>query len=79
MILKQENAIIDLMKMRTDIENFNKKALYILIREMTDVDTSKITAVTKVMKKHYKNITEEFYSKGMLSSNHKKSSIFFSF
>ena len=77
--VKIANAIIDLMKMRTDIENFNKKALYILIREMTDVDTSKITAVTKVMKKHYKNITEEFYRKGMLSSNHKKSSIFFSF
>lgn len=77
--IKIANAIIDLMKMRTDIENFNKKALYILIREMTDVDTSKITAVTKVMKKHYKNITEEFYRKGMLSSNHKKSSIFFSF
>ena len=44
-----------------------------------DVDTSKITAVTKVMKRHYKNITEEFYRKGMLPSNHKKSSIFFSF
>lgn len=77
--IKIANAIIDLMKMRTDIENFNKKALYILIREMTDVDTSKITAVTKVMKRHYKNITEEFYRKGMLSSNYKKSSIFFSF
>ena len=77
--IKIANAIIDLMKMRSDIENFNKKALYILIREMTDVDTSKITAVTKVMKKHYKNIYEEFYRKGMLPSNHKKASIFFSF
>ena len=38
--LKIGYAIIDLMKQREDIENFNKKAIYILIREMTDVETS---------------------------------------
>ena len=64
---------------RTMSEHIDVDVSGILIREMTDVDTSKITAVTKVMKKHYKNITEEFYRKGMLSQNHKKSSIFFSF
>ena len=57
-------AIIELLKRRKEIENFNKKALYILIREMTDVDTSKITSVTNVMKKHYRNILNEFYQKG---------------
>ena len=57
-------AIIELLKKRKEIENFNKKALYILIREMTDVDTSKITSVTNVMKRHYKNILNDFYNKG---------------
>ena len=36
-------AIIELFKQRAEIENFNKKALYILIREMTDIETSYIT------------------------------------
>jgi len=57
-------AIIELMKRRQEIENFNKKALYILIREMTNVDTSKITSVTNVMKKHYKNILNDFCERG---------------
>ena len=33
-------SILDLIKQIDEIENFNKKALYILIREMTDVNTS---------------------------------------
>ena len=32
-------ALIELMRGRNDIENFNKKALYILIREMTNTET----------------------------------------
>jgi len=71
-------AIVELLKRRREIENFNKKALYILIREMTDVDTSKITSVTNVMKKHYKNILNEFYQKGtVLKKNTTLPPIFF--
>tara|TARA_A100001201_G_scaffold102665_1_gene88094 strand:+ start:4187 stop:4903 length:717 start_codon:yes stop_codon:yes gene_type:complete len=62
-------AILELLKKRREIENFNKKALYILIREMTDVDTSKITSVTNVMKRHYKNILNDFYNKGTAVNN----------
>ena len=46
--LKIGYFIVDLMKQREEIENFNKKALYILIREMTDVETSHITSVVNV-------------------------------
>ena len=71
-------AIIELMKRRDSIENFNKKALYILIREMTNVDTSKITSVTNVMKKHYKNILNDFSEKGSaIPLNLSKVPIFF--
>jgi len=71
-------AIIELMKRRAEIENFNKKALYILIREMTNVDTSKITSVTNVMKKHYKNILNDFAENGTaLPKNVIKTPIFF--
>ena len=57
-------AIIDLMKQKDEIENFNKKALYILIREMTDVETAHITSVVNVLKKHYKKIFNEYYKTG---------------
>ena len=67
--LKIGYAIIDLMKQRDDIENFNKKAIYILIREMTDVETAHITSVVNVLKKHYKKITNMYYKKGTIQHN----------
>ena len=59
-------AIIDLMKQREDIENFNKKAIYILIREMTDVETTHITSVVNVLKKHYKKLLNKYHSTGSI-------------
>ena len=73
--LKIGYAIIDLMKHRDDIENFNKKALYILIREMTDVETAHITSVVNVLKKHYKKLINKYYTDGTL--NVEKSGSFF--
>jgi hypothetical protein len=62
-------AIIDLMKQREDIENFNKKALYILIREMTDVETAHITSVVNVLKKHYKKLLNTYHKNGTIIHN----------
>jgi hypothetical protein len=59
-------AILELMKRREEIENFNKKSLYILIREMTDVETSYITKVINVFKKEYRKILSEFESTGII-------------
>ena len=59
-------AIIDLMKQRDDIENFNKKAIYILIREMTNVETAHITSVVNVFKKHYKKLLNTFNKNGTI-------------
>ena len=68
--LKIGYAIIDLMKQRDDIENFNKKALYILIREMTDVETAHITSVVNVLKKHYKKLQNIYHKSGTITHNH---------
>jgi len=65
-------AIIELMKQRNDIENFNKKALYVLIREMTNIDTSYITKVVNVFKKEYKMLINDFDSHGMITKNKNK-------
>jgi len=60
-------AIVDLMKIRENIEDFNKKALYILLREMTNVDTAKITKVLNIMRKHMKVLQNNFYTQGTLT------------
>ena len=70
--LKIGYAIIDLMKQRAEIENFNKKALYILIREMTDVETSHITSVVNVLKKHYKKLVEKYHKNGTILIDDRK-------
>ena len=67
--LKIGYAIIDLMRQRDDIENFNKKALYILIREMTDVETAHITSVVNVFKKHYKKLLNTYHKRGSIIHN----------
>ena len=58
------DAINILFKRRENIEIFNKKALYIYIREITDVDTPVITKVTKVLKKLYKKLYVEYDKTG---------------
>ena len=69
------DTIIELFRMRNNIENFNKKALYILIREMTDVNTAHITSVVNVLKKHYKKLINEYHTNGTIVIN--KSGSFF--
>ena len=61
------DAVIELFKRRGDLENFNKKALYIMIREMTDVKTQHITKVVNQMKSHYLKISENYYETGSFS------------
>lgn len=46
-------AVLRLFEERKNIEIFNKKALYILIREMTDTKTQHITKVVNVIKKDF--------------------------
>ena len=58
------DAINVLFKRRENLEIFNKKALYIYIREMTGVDTPVITKVTKILKKLYKKLYNEFIETG---------------
>ena len=54
------DAVLELFRRRLNIENFNKKALYIMIREMTGSNTQHITRVINQMKKYYFNMFEEF-------------------
>ena len=62
------NAVIELIDMKDRIDNFNKKALYILIREMTDSNTQHITRVINVMKKHHKTLKRNFELSGSINT-----------
>ena len=58
------NAVVELIDMRENIDNFNKKALYILIREMTGSNTQHITRVINVMRKHHNKLQQTYLSTG---------------
>jgi hypothetical protein len=63
---KTADVILELFRKRENIEIFNKKAIYIYIREMIDVDTFQITKVIKILKKVYYNIYNEYYENGFV-------------
>jgi len=50
------NAVLELFRRRENIEEFNKKALYIMIREMTDSNTHDITKVVNILRKKYQEL-----------------------
>ena len=62
------NAVIELIDMKDRIDNFNKKALYILIREMTGSNTQHITRVINVMKKHHIMLKKNFEYSGSVDT-----------
>ena len=68
-------SIIELFIRREEIENFNKKSLYVLIREMTGVHTTNITKVVNELKKRYRKIVKEYHSNGIIKI-HKQNNYF---
>jgi hypothetical protein len=58
------DAILELFRRVDYIENFNKKSLYLLIREMTGHKTHYITKVISTMKVHQDTILEEYLNTG---------------
>lgn len=62
-------AIVELFRKREKIELFNKKALYIYIREMTDANTQQITKMVKVMKDKYRAMYMDYLKFGYLPAN----------
>lgn len=61
------NAVVELLRRANSIENFNKKSLYLLIREMTNHKTVHITKVINKMKVHVLRQMQEYRKTGHLS------------
>ena len=54
------DSVLHIFETREDIDNFNKKSLYILIRERTGLETTNITRVIKTLKTIYEDKFREY-------------------
>ena len=54
------DSVLHIFETREDIDKFNKKALYILIRERTGLETTNITRVIKTLKTIYEDKFREY-------------------
>jgi hypothetical protein len=63
---KTADAIMELFRKRESLEIFNKKALYIYIREITDVSTPQITKITKKLDTLRTRLYNEYYIHGYI-------------
>jgi len=63
------DSVLELFRIRENIDNFNKKALYILIRERTGFKTQNITRVINVMKSDFKRMFINYQETGYIHQN----------
>ena len=54
------DSVLHIFETRQNIEDFNKKALYIFIRERTGLETTNITRVIKTLKQIYEDKFKEY-------------------
>jgi hypothetical protein len=60
------NAVLELFRKRENIDIFNKKALYIFIKEQIDADTTSITKIIKQMRDIYKDLYSQYQKDGVV-------------
>ena len=60
-------ALLEIFRTRDNIENFNKKALYIMIREMTNVKTGYITRIVNIVKQKYVDLYKVYTNRTTIS------------
>ena len=59
-------TLMELFKQTQSIENFNKKAIYLYLREMTGFRTQYITKVINKLIPYYKKMINSYYDEGIL-------------
>ncbi len=74
--IKIADSVIELFRRKESIDNFNKKALYILIREMTGYTTQHITRVVNVMKKYHTHLFRSYLNSNTIDTRDTGSFLF---
>lgn len=67
---KTADAVIQLFRHRESLDIFNKKGIYIYIREQTDQDTPQITKVIKSLKKVHHRLMQQYLDYGYVNLNY---------
>ena len=67
--IRVADSVLHIFRIKDSIENFNKKALYILIRERTGLKTQNITKVINVMKRDYAKMWSIYSKSGHIIGN----------
>ena len=62
------NAVIELFRSSDRIDAFNKKALYLYIREISSCKTQQITKVINKMKQYQSNIARSYLNQGSVNT-----------
>lgn len=66
--LQIADSLLELFKRREYLEHYKKKALYIMVREMTGcTDTQYITRVVNIMKDKWGELKDEYYRTGYIT------------
>ena len=63
------NAVIELFRYSDRIDAFNKKALYLYIREISSCKTQQITKVINKMKQYQSNISRSYINHGYINTD----------
>jgi hypothetical protein len=63
------NAVIELFRRSDRIDAFNKKALYLYIREISNCKTQQITKVINKMKQYQSNISKSYINSGYINTD----------
>lgn len=62
------NAVIELFRKSDRLESFNKKALYLYIRDISSCKTQQITKVINKMKQYQHNIQRSYFDRGCINT-----------
>ena len=61
------DAILELFRKSENLDIFNKKALYIYVKEMTEASTPQITKIIKCLKIIYVRKYNQYYEHGHIT------------
>ena len=62
------NGVIELFRNTQNISMFNKKALYLYIREISNCKTQQITKIINKMKQYQSNISKSYINTGIINT-----------
>jgi hypothetical protein len=62
------DAVLELFRIRKNIEDYNKKALYILLRERTGLKTQHITKIVNLMQRDFETMFHEYRDTGRFNT-----------